>query len=56
MSFWSDASPVVKGVIVVGAVGLFYLGIAKVAGFAPFTKAAGGEVSQTRGVTGAGVK
>ena len=36
MSFWSDASPIVKIAIVIGAVGFLYLGIAKVAHWAPF--------------------
>jgi hypothetical protein len=47
-SFWSDASPVTKGVIVVGALGFLYLGIAFFAGFPPFMNV---EVTQTRGVT-----
>lgn len=28
MSFWSDASPITKGLIVVGGLGILYLGIA----------------------------
>jgi hypothetical protein len=36
MSFWSDASPVVKGAIVFGVVAGLYLLAARIAGFAPF--------------------
>jgi hypothetical protein len=36
MSFWSEASPLVKGVVVLGSVALLYLGIAYVANMAPF--------------------
>lgn len=38
MSFWSDASPIVKGAIILGVIGLVYLGIAKVAGIIPFVE------------------
>lgn len=41
MSFWSDASPIVKGAIVVGVVGAVYLLTARVAGFVPFTPETG---------------
>ena len=47
-SFWSDASPITKGVIVVGALGFLYLGIAFFAGFPPFMNT---EVAPTRGLT-----
>ncbi len=46
MSFWDDASPVVKVAIVVGGVGLLYFGIAFAAGLPPF----GGGVAE-EGVT-----
>lgn len=52
MSFWSDASPAVKGAIVVGVVGILYLGIAAVAGLAPFGNPTGEQTSQSRGVAG----
>ena len=53
MSFWSEASPIVKGAVVVGAVGILYLGIAFVGNMAPFGPAAGGEqVTQARGAHG----
>lgn len=52
MSFWEDASPLVKGAIVVGVVGILYLAIAFFAGFPPY---GGGDttdtVSGSRGVT-----
>ncbi len=47
-SFWSDASPITKGVIVIGALGLIYLGVAKLAGFPPFLNT---EVAPVRGLT-----
>ena len=49
MSFFSDASPVVKGAIVVGAVGILYFAAAWMGGFAPFGSPAG-ETSQQRGL------
>lgn len=52
MSFWSDASPMVKGAIVVGVVGLLYFLIAFVAGLPPY----GGtedEATQQRGLEAA---
>ncbi len=48
MSFWEDSSPVVKGAIVVGALGLLYFAIAFFAGLAPFTKVE--ETTQQRGL------
>lgn len=46
-SFWSDATPLTKGVIIVGALGFLYLGIAYFAGLPPFLNI---EVAQTRGL------
>jgi hypothetical protein len=46
-SFWSNTSPITKGAIVVGLLGFLYLGIAAVAGFAPF---GGPESQMERGV------
>lgn len=51
MSFWSDASPAVKGAIVVGVVGLLYFLIAFVAGLPPYSAEA--EVTQERGLPAA---
>jgi len=53
MSFWSDSSSVVKGAIVVGAVGFLYLGVAWFSKIAPFGRPDGEAVSSTRGVQGA---
>lgn len=50
MSFWEDASPVVKGAIVVGVIGLLYFGIAFFASLPPFGGGAEGEVTQERGL------
>ena len=49
MSFWEDASPVVKGAIVFGILGLLYFGVAFAAGLPPF---GGGdeEITQERGL------
>lgn len=47
MSFWSDLSPAVKGVIVVGVLGLLYLGVARFAGLPPW---GGVETTQQRGL------
>lgn len=44
MSFWEDASPVVKGAIVFGILGLLYFGVAFAAGLPPF----GGEEETTQ--------
>lgn len=49
MSFWSDASPLVKGAIVVGAVFLVYFGVAWAVDLPPFAAGAG-EVTQQRGL------
>jgi hypothetical protein len=50
MSFWSDASPIVKGAIIFGVLGLLYLGVAAVAGIAPFGSGHGEDTTQTRGI------
>lgn len=50
MSFWSDASPVVKGVIVFGAVAALYLGIACIGGLPPFGGASDDQTTTQRGV------
>jgi len=50
MSFWSDASPVVKGTIGVGGVLLVYLGIAYFVNIFPFAGVPAGEVTQERGL------
>jgi len=48
MSFWSDASPITKITIVVGALGFLYLGVAFFAHLVPFNSVP--QVSQ-RGLT-----
>ncbi len=50
MSFWEDASPIVKGAIVVGVLGLLYFGIAAVAGWPPFGGGTEEGVTQQRGL------
>ena len=51
MSFWEDASGVVKGAIVIGVLGLVYFAIAFVADLPPCGGGdAGEEVTQDRGV------
>lgn len=47
MSFWTDASPLVKAAIVLGVAGLLYLGLAAAAGLPPY---AGPETVQQRGI------
>lgn len=49
MSFWSDASAVTKGAIVVAVLALLYMGVAYAAGLPPFVKI---EATQERGLTG----
>jgi len=49
MGFWSDASPIVKGAIIFGVLGLLYLGIAKIAGIIPFVPEE--PTTQERGLT-----
>ncbi len=48
MSFWEDASPVVKGAIVIGVLGLSYFGVAYFAGLPPFGSATDEEISEER--------
>lgn len=50
MSFWEDASPVVKGAIVVGIIGLIYFGAAYAGSFFPFNPASDEEITQERGL------
>lgn len=50
MSFWEDASPVVKGAIVFGVVALVYLGIAAGVGMFPFGGGVDEEAPQQRGI------
>jgi hypothetical protein len=47
-SFWSDASPVTKAVIVIGGLGFIYLGVAFFAKLPPFMQDE--PVQQTRGL------
>lgn len=49
MGFWEDASPAVKGAIIIGGILLLYLGVAAVAGLPPY---GGGEpeATQVRGL------
>lgn len=50
MSFWSDSSPIVKGAIVIGVIGLV-VAIMAWQGLGPFsTDRDGEETSQTRGI------
>ncbi|MCC7538684.1 MAG: hypothetical protein IT379_20835 [Deltaproteobacteria bacterium] len=51
MSFWSDASPITKGLIVVGVLGILYFGVAYFAKLPPFSNTY--EQVQQRGI-GAG--
>lgn len=50
MEFWEDASPVVKGAIVVGAILVLYMGIAYMTGLPPYHSQVGEEVQQFRGL------
>lgn len=50
MSFWEDASPVVKGAIVFGILGLLYFGVAFAAGLPPFGGGGDEETTQQRGL------
>jgi hypothetical protein len=52
MGFWEDASPVVKGAIVFGGVGILYLAIAFFAGLPPY--GGGEDAAATRGLPPAG--
>jgi hypothetical protein len=48
MSFWEDASGLVKGAIIFGVLGALYLGAAYVLKFPPYME---DESQQTRGLT-----
>ncbi|MFN7698323.1 MAG: hypothetical protein ACK6CU_22205 [Deltaproteobacteria bacterium] len=48
MGFWEDASPAVKGAIIVGGIAILYFAVAYVAGLPPYGGQA--EVQQTRGM------
>ena len=48
-SFWSDASPITKGMIVVGVLGLVYFAVAYFVHLPPFSNTY--DVTQTRGIT-----
>jgi len=50
MSFWEDASPVVKGAIVFGVIGLLYFGIALIADLPPFGGGAEDATTDQRGL------
>ncbi|MDQ3037201.1 MAG: hypothetical protein M3Y87_32710 [Myxococcota bacterium] len=50
MGFWQDASPLVKGAIVVGGLLIAYFLIAMVAGLPPYGSQIGDEVQQERGI------
>ncbi len=52
MGFWEDASPAVKGAIIVGGIAILYFVVAMFTGLPPY----GGqeEVVQQRGVPGVG--
>ena len=50
MSFWEDASPIVKGAIVIGIIGIIIAGLAW-AGVGPFSAGADVETTQQRGLT-----
>ncbi|MCB9667412.1 MAG: hypothetical protein H6715_04735 [Myxococcales bacterium] len=51
MSFWSDASAVTKGAIVIAVLAMLYLGVAYFAGLTPYTKSEA--ATETRGLQGA---
>ncbi|MFT5430961.1 MAG: hypothetical protein ACI9OJ_001640 [Myxococcota bacterium] len=50
MSFWEDASGVVKGAIIFGVVGLLYFGVAFAASLPPFGGGDQEEVTTERGL------
>lgn len=50
MSFWEDASGVVKGAIIFGVVGLLYFGVAFMADLPPFGGGETDEVTTERGL------
>ena len=47
MSFWSDASPIVKGAVILFALGVVYLGTAYAIKIAPFVEE---ETTAVRGI------
>ena len=49
MSFWEDASPVVKGFLVIGIIGIIVAGLAW-AGVGPFDPTSDVETTQERGL------
>ncbi|GAB4205198.1 MAG: hypothetical protein OHK0013_20830 [Sandaracinaceae bacterium] len=50
MGFWEDASPAVKGAIIVGGIAILYFAVAFLAGLPPYSDPNAGEVQQTRGM------
>jgi len=50
MSFWSESSPLVKAVIVLGAVGLV-VAVMALAGVGPFAAGGGESTTNVRGLT-----
>ncbi len=50
MGFWEDASPAVKGAIIVGGIALLYFLVAFVAGLPPYSSPNADEVQQVRGM------
>ena len=50
MGFWEDASPAVKGAIVVGGLALVYFLVAFVAGLPPYGSVQDDEIVQQRGL------
>lgn len=50
MGFWEDASPLVKGSIIVGAVALIYLAVAFFAGLPPYGGGTDEAAVTTRGI------
>jgi hypothetical protein len=50
MSFWSEASPVVKAVIVLGAVGVV-VAVLAMAGIGPVAAAGGEDTTNVRGLS-----
>lgn len=52
MSFWSEASPISKGLIIFGVLGLLYLGVARMVGLPPWVSAPDGYESGTSGQRG----
>ena len=51
MGFWEDASPAVKGAIIVGGIAILYFVVAMFAHLPPYGEQE--EVQQSRGVTAA---